>query len=481
MEVLLSITMDEPLYRCLMAHLFPGDGDEHGAVIAAGIVSTGRGTRLLARDLIIAKDGIDYVPGKYGYRALTAAFVARAARYCAENSLCYLAVHCHGGTSSVSFSGVDMQSHERGYPALLDITKGGPVGALVFAENAVAGDIWTQERRLTVHHATVVGSRVFNIYPSRQDRRVRIDQTYDRQARLFGDVGQEILFGLKIGIIGMGGAGSLINEWLSRLGVGHIVAIDYDKADPTNHPRLVGATPRDSRAWLQSSPLKLLRSLGRLTSTYKVDIGRRVARTAMPRMRYDGIVGNIVDIDTAMKLVDCDFIFLAADSMQSRLVFNALVHQYLIPGVQVGVKIPVDQATGEIGEIVANTRFVLPHPLGGCLKCHELISSDMLQDESYSDDDRRRQRYVDSDDVVAPSVITMNAVSSAPAVNDFMLMFTGLLNDEVRLRHRKNYPRRRVVKYTDGVEKSACTHCGFEHRSIRGRGDRASLPCREKR
>ena len=38
----------------------------------------------------------------------------------------------------------------------------------------------------------------------------------------------------------------------------------------------------------------------------------------------------------AVKLRDCDFIFLAADSMRGRLVVNALTHQYLIPSVQMG-------------------------------------------------------------------------------------------------------------------------------------------------
>ena len=31
----------------LMAHLYPGDGDEYGAVLRAGIVSCGTGVRLL--------------------------------------------------------------------------------------------------------------------------------------------------------------------------------------------------------------------------------------------------------------------------------------------------------------------------------------------------------------------------------------------------------------------------------------------------
>ena len=41
-----SLTMDEQLLGQLRGHLFPGDGEEHGAVIAAGLAEGPRGTRL---------------------------------------------------------------------------------------------------------------------------------------------------------------------------------------------------------------------------------------------------------------------------------------------------------------------------------------------------------------------------------------------------------------------------------------------------
>ena len=68
----LSLRIDEPLFRQLHAHLFPGDGDEHGAVIAAGIAESNSGTHFLAREVFLAKDGVDYVPGTRGYRSLDA-------------------------------------------------------------------------------------------------------------------------------------------------------------------------------------------------------------------------------------------------------------------------------------------------------------------------------------------------------------------------------------------------------------------------
>ena len=70
-----DLILPEELKADLFRHLF-ADGDEHGAVLSAGVVDTPRGLRLLARELFIAREGVDYVPGRSGYRMLTARFVS---------------------------------------------------------------------------------------------------------------------------------------------------------------------------------------------------------------------------------------------------------------------------------------------------------------------------------------------------------------------------------------------------------------------
>jgi molybdopterin/thiamine biosynthesis adenylyltransferase len=477
----ISLTIDAPLLQQLRDHLFPGDDDEHGAVIAAGISETPRGTRLLAREVFLARDGIDYVPGTRGYRALTPAFVSAKAGYCAQQGLCYLAVHCHGGHHSVEFSPQDIASHERGYHALLDITHGGPVGALVFAEQAVAGDIWTPSGRHALDHLTVVGPHVQRLYPAPQLRPTYANPIYDRHALLFGNVGQDILSGLKVGIIGLGGGGSLLNEWLARLGVGHIVAVDPDYVDLTNLPRIVGATRRDAAALLTGSPYKWLRELGQRLARYKAHVARRVAKQANPDIRYDAVVGNVLDESVARLLTDADFLFLATDSISSRLVFNTLVQQYLIPGAQIGVKVPADRTTHQVGDITVATRLVLPGSGQGCLECQRLIPPARVQHEALSEDEHRDQRYVESEMVAEPSVITLNALSAAPAANDLMMMFTGLYHDRVHVEHLVNWVRERALRVGPLLDNPTCTDCSTSSSSHRARGDRARLPCRPGR
>ncbi|MGO9111662.1 MAG: HesA/MoeB/ThiF family protein [Thermoguttaceae bacterium] len=288
-----SFRIDEPLFKRLMTHLFPGDNDEHGAVIAAGVSRSPRRTDLLAREVFLAKDGVDYVPGRRGYRALTAEFVARVSHHCAREGLAYFAVHCHGGTDTVSFSPPDLQSHQRGYSALLDITKGGPVGALVFAGNAVAGQIWTRDGIHELHDLTVVGLNHRRLYPSPRRHATQVDARYRRQSLLFGAAGQEMLRNAKVGIIGLGGAGSLVNEWLARLGVGKIIAVDPEKIDPTNLSRVVGATRWDAHEFLSTHRWTWLNKIGQYFAARKVHIAKRVARQANRHVRFTPLASDM--------------------------------------------------------------------------------------------------------------------------------------------------------------------------------------------
>lgn len=475
-----SVRISAPLFDDMRRHLFPGDDDEHGGVITAGIVETDTQVRLLAREWVPAADGVDYVPGQRGYRMLTSEFVARLSGRCDDERLVYLAVHCHPGHGPVSFSRDDLNSHERGYPALLDVTRGGPVGALVFSEDAVAGDIWTPgiERR-SIDHAVVVGENVRVLSPGAPPSADAVSEMYDRHVRLFGDLGQQRLGRLKVGVVGAGGGGSLLVQMLARLGIGHLVVVDFDRVEPSNLPRIVGATRRDAGLLPLLDRLPPFRQGIPRLATQKVRVAERVARGANPEIKFDAVVGNVADDPVATLLRDTDVLFLATDSFTSRLVFNALVHQYLIPGYQIGAKVRVDPADQSIEEVYSVARRVLPSHGGGCLLCAGLIPASRLQDESLSPEQREAQRYVDSDAVHEPSVMTLNAVGAALAANDMMLMVTGLVDEPTRTNQLFFDGRRRTLLNLEASAKERCRMCSGEVTSIFARGDRSSLPTRK--
>lgn len=466
------LTIPEGIYAALHAHLFRGDGDEHGAVILAGIVQSDRGLRLVARELHLALDGKDYVAGRHGYRMLRAEFIQSRITRARDLKLAYLAIHNHGGATSVAFSKDDLASHERGYPALLDIARGMPVGALVFASNAVAGDLWLPtKRRLALINACVLGARRQLLYPTPPQSAAR-DPRYDRQARLFGDAGQALLRNTRVGIIGLGGAGSILAELLGRLGVGEFVLADPDRVELTNLPRLIAA----SRADLGCSSGFLSGVLKGYFPRSKVTLAARNIRRANPLARIRSIDRSFLDADVAAQFTDCDYLFLAADTMSARLLFNAIVHQYGIPGVQVGAKVPVDRNTGHVGDVFCVARRVTPGH--GCLWCNGLINPARLQDDAVPQSVRRGYAYVEEAEVVAPSVITLNAVACAHAADQFLFHITGLAQSTYdsawfRWNSRQSTAWRDIPRADP-----ECPECSLAEGSRFGRGDNVTLPTR---
>lgn len=469
-----ELRMAQPMFDQLMAHLFPGDGDEHGAVIQAGLMQTADGPVLTARTLVLAEEGKDWVPGNRGYRMMLARFIAQQARQCRDEKLVYLTVHNHGGRDSVAFSDVDLESHERGFPALLDLVEGMPVGSLVFAPDAVAGDIWFPGKvRMAVRRMVVIGAARRVLTPAPDHRRRRAGPRYDRQVRLFGASGQDILARSRIGIIGLGGVGSLLAELLGRLGVGAFVLVDPDRVQPSNLPRLVDATERDAMSWMVAEGRPVwMRKLGARLATRKIDLAARVIHRANRHARIERFGSSMEERAVVEALKTCDYIFMAADGHRARRLFNALVHQFLIPGVQLGTRIQADPANGAIVNVHTAARLVTPS--GGCLLCNQAVSSTRLREESVPKSMLDAQRYVDGDDASAPSVITLNALSASQAANDFLFYMTGLTSPDAFQGTIQARPLDRRVRLVEPRADEECPDCGGGGRL--GRGDFAPIP-----
>jgi len=470
-----SLRMPQSMYGELHRHLFPGDGDEHGAVIEAGLATIDGEQVLLARRLHKAQDGVDWLPGKRGYRMLPATYVTKRIRDCRAERTAYLAVHNHGGGDSVAFSSIDLDTHERGFPALLDIMQGLPVGALVFAENAIAGDIWTPTGRFPLRETIVIGPRRHRLTPTPVNMLSAPDVRFDRQVRLFGSAGQTVLGGARVAIIGLGGVGILLAEYLGRLGVGDFVLVDPDRIRPINLPRMVNATNWDAMTWLaaEGRPAWMQRLAYRL-ATPKVRLARRIIRQANKRVIVRPYQKDIEAPDVVEAIKTCDYIFLAADSHRARLLFNALVHQYLIPGVQLGSRIRSDAAIGTVDHVHTVTRWVLPDT--GCLVCNEAINPARLQEESVTAQMRERQKYVDDPDVPAPSVITLNATTAAQAANDFLFYMTGLASPAAFNGYVRSHPLTRRIEMLRPRQGVDCPECGPGKESRFARGDGTRLP-----
>lgn len=464
-----EVVFPASLYAQLTQHLFPGDLEEHAAALAAGLSVTPTGSRLLVREVWPARDGIDHRLGEEGHLTVAAPFIHRCVTQCRDRHLAYLSVHNHGGSGRVAFSSVDWASHERGYGALLDIAEGMPVGAVVVAEDALEIDLWRPDRsRSALRRARVLGSTFKRLYAN-QKIRGELEgegqgarERYARQALFLGSHGQALLRRTKVAVIGLGGVGSLINEYLARLGVGCLVLIDPERLEDSNTSRVVGARAGDLSVNAEACSLK-------------VDIAERVALDAQPGVRVEKIVDDVSRDTTARKILDCDYVFLAADTMRAKLVFNAIVHQYYVPGVQIGTKIRLDPDTERIEMAYTAIRTVRPGE--GCLLCNELIDPTELAREWKSDIEREEQHY--GLRVANPSVISMNAVGAAHAVNDFLLAFTGIGQSERALYRRYDHLTQGFT-YEQPRRDPECSECSTTPSSRLGMGDARPLPTAEQ-
>lgn len=453
-----SIRFARKDFDAIHSHLFPGDEDEHGAVLLAGASYRGKQLVLHVREVHLAREGTDYVKGSIGYRALAATFIHRMITRARDERLVYLAVHNHGSDRSVGFSHIDLESHVRGYPALLQIARGMAVGALVFGRRSIQADIWLPDgTRLDLQDAVVVGQTINRLTPAPTPSQGQglSDDNYDRQVRMFGAAGQRELAQCRVGIIGLGGIGSLISEYLARLGINNFLLVDDDGVERSNLSRIIGATASDATKHVA-----------------KVAVAKRVILQANKQAKVTVLREDAAKHSVAKALAACDYLFLAADSMRARLVFNALAHQYLIPGVQLGAKIYPD-AKQQLADVMSANRPVRPGQ--GCLWCNQLIDPHRLALEAKSDAERKAQAY--GTEELNPSVISLNAVAASHAVNDFLLDYLGLRAEPPLLHYEHFHFLKRNRTLVEPRRDADCSECSMQGRFARG--DALDLPCIE--
>jgi len=169
-------------------------------------------------------------------------------------------------------------------------------------------------------------------------------------------------------------------------------------------------------------------------------------------------------------LTRCDYIFLAADTAEARLLINAISNQYQIPMTQVGAKVRIDddgivKDTYSVSRVVGRT--------AGCLWCNELINATRLAEEAVTAEQQANQRYVAG--VANPSVKSLNAIGAAWAVEDFRHWYTGL--GSAGQLYATSHPQEPRVTNSTPRHDDDCPFC----RKSVGRGTTAPLPGNRQR
>ena len=239
-------------------------------------------------------------------------------------------------------------------------------------------------RKLT-HYAQVIGRCATRIDPSAVVRAGRLVLSEDpNDPFVFMETASsragitrlnERLSGDRIGIVGLGGTGSYILDYVSKTRVSEIHLFDGDRFQQHNAFRAPGSTTTDE---LEERPTKV-----------------QLYRERYAKMR-SGVVAHEFDVDTdnVNLLRDLDFVFVAVDDNETRGWLLSALDRMRIPFVDVGMGI---EKTDEKLLGIVRTSF-----------CEKLNSSAAQRGEPGLPDVGEYERNV--------QIVELNALNAALAV-----------------------------------------------------------------
>lgn len=393
-----SLVLPTALETGLTNHLLADPAQERVAVLFAGRHMTPRGWRLLARDWWAA-DQRDYmVQGAY-HLEIEPGLWARAAKRARTTRESIVIAHSHPSDPDVpDFSPTDDAGERRLLPKL-EARAPGPHAALVASPGGLRARLHDSDADPT---PLAVGPPLTHSVPT-----TALDARFDRQRIAIGSEGQALLSIMSVAVVGLGGLGSHVVQQLLHLGVGHLVAIDPDRIEPSNLSRVVGAKSSDAR---ERAP--------------KIAIARQLADELHASTRLTLIAGDVRESASVARLLEADFVFGCTDTQLSRLMLNALAHQYYVPVLDLGVEL---QLGGSMGGRVSAIG-----PDGGCLWCWGILSPDRIRLEQLPAELRAeyvRRGYVTDLDVEQPAVVSINGVVASLGVTEMLRRVTGLAAD----------------------------------------------------
>ncbi|MEZ5357187.1 MAG: ThiF family adenylyltransferase [Candidatus Zixiibacteriota bacterium] len=236
----------------------------------------------------------------------------------------------------------------------------------------------------------------------------KILEVCDRHILVFGEEIQKLLSRLTIGVICVGGLGSILIEQLMRLYPGKLVIIDNDIVEDSNLNRLTNSFPIDAA-------LKV----------HKVDLMKRAILKFNSGQKITAIHGDFLEAKNQSQFRECDYIFGATDSNPVRLSANRLCLAHGITYFDCGVGANVEK----LKLISAGGQVIIIEPGSGfCLHCSGMFNVQEAMNELLPADEKKRleeRGYIKGENITAPQVYSLNMMVASQAVWLFMRMLSG--------------------------------------------------------
>jgi hypothetical protein len=257
---------------------------------------------------------------------------------------------------------------------------------------------------------------------------------FSRQSFLPAD-SEDTLASIKVGIVGLCGGGSHIEQQLAHIGLLNYVVIDPDRLDASNLNRRVGSTQVDVTR-------KLL----------KTEISKRVIQCVNPHANVECIPDKWQNGQLSLR--DCAVIFGCVDSYSEREQLERFCRRFLIHYIDIGMDVKkYEDSHGIVGQIVMSS------PGWCCLRCMGIITDENLKQEA--------QLYGTAGP--KPQVVWPNGVLASTAVGLFMQLVSPWHKLSTGVAYLEYNGNRSTVKESPRLEHAILLQC--EHFSTEDLGD----------
>ena len=413
----LTLTLRAHTHAALMDYLFPGDGLE-----AAAVLICNRGAGLLGQRLLVAE--VLYPPGNKCRRKhdevvwpFAETVSPDAITEIDRRGQSLVTIHSHP-KGEARFSPIDDQNDR----VLLSSVSGWfddgrPHGAAVMQADGMirARTVDVAGTFREIRTVAVVGDEIklwkATTQDTEQPHEVRLRQT-------FGKGTLAALKGMRVGVVGCSGTGSIIVELLTRNAVGELVIVDDDTVEPINLNRIVNSTAADA----QRSQAKVLALKG---AVERMGLGTVVHA-------FEGCTDSAVIVQA---LIDCDVVFGCVDTAYGRYHLDCIASAYLMPYFDVGVNLEAD---GKGGILSADAVAHYVHSDGSSLLSRGAYTMNQVTAEvtrRYNSEHYEQQRmagYLAAVDEAQPAVMSVNMQAACLAFNDFLARISGFRMDANR-------------------------------------------------
>lgn len=396
-----NLTMTADQHAELQKLLFPGDGLEAAALLLCGRRADDRRHRLLVHRVVGLEAG-DYEVRDRDLVRWRTDFLVPLLEEAARKGLGIVKVHSHPSGYD-AFSPTDDQADASLFPSVHGwIDYGHPhASAIMLPDGRLFGRAHNADGMVTpLESVTVVGDDITIWNTGRH----AVTETASRNAQAFGEATYSMLRGLRVAVIGCSGTGSVVVELLARLMVGELVLVDDDLVESKNLNRIVGATTAD-------------------VGLPKVEVLARTVKTMGLGTLVHARATDLAERETLRAVAASDVVIGCMDSIDGRDLLNRLAAFYLLPYIDVGVRLSAD-GTGGVDQVVGSVHYLQPGR--SSLLTRELYTEEQARGaylrradpEAYERE--LEEKYIAGAQEDRPAVAPVNALFSARAVMELL-------------------------------------------------------------